>query len=470
MNGRPSSAESRLNAWLDEGPTSGPDDVLAAAHARARSTRQTPGWWLRLRGRTMETTWRARPMPGMGRLGLALLLTLLIAALVGGALIAAGRLLGGPLLFDARPATAAIPQGDDALFAFTSYNGDPALGDLFVVRADGSDGRRVTADELNDWSPAWSPDGGRIAIYSGDQDSVQLRVIGPDGQAKTVADAPGCWSPTSQPPAWSPDGRFIAYIADRDAADGVCDIVFTDVWVVAADGSGEPHRLFADDVTLYSSDPAWGKTGIAVRGGTAEEGGLYLATTADPAAPWGITPTRVDTLTGVDPVSMGWPQWSPDGSRISATPAIIGQPYGSGTIFPLDGSDATVLWPEAAKDAILPDWSADASWASLLVQHAQLSDHAVYRVAVVPLDGGEARLIDTVDLSGNGGPARISPDGTRLLVRAPMGAMPGDVLVITPEGATKTLIRAGQWSSMDWQPVVNPDNPAKNAPEGLPQF
>jgi hypothetical protein len=63
-----------------------------------------------------------------------------------------------------------------------------------------------------------------------------------------------------------------------------------------------------------------------------------------------------------------------------------------------------------------------------------------------------------------------SPDGSRFLLRAPRGATPGHVLVVTADGTTKADIRAGQWSSMDWQPVVNPDNPAANAPEGLPAF
>jgi len=60
---RPSSFEGRLDAYLEEGPTSGPDDLLTSAHARARSTRRRPAWLLALRGTPMDTTWRARPLP-----------------------------------------------------------------------------------------------------------------------------------------------------------------------------------------------------------------------------------------------------------------------------------------------------------------------------------------------------------------------------------------------------------------------
>ena len=37
---RPSELDTRLAAWLEEGPTTGPDEVLSRTFARARSTRQ----------------------------------------------------------------------------------------------------------------------------------------------------------------------------------------------------------------------------------------------------------------------------------------------------------------------------------------------------------------------------------------------------------------------------------------------
>ena len=40
MNRRPSDIDARLSAWLEEGPTSGPEEVLSRTFARARSTRQ----------------------------------------------------------------------------------------------------------------------------------------------------------------------------------------------------------------------------------------------------------------------------------------------------------------------------------------------------------------------------------------------------------------------------------------------
>jgi hypothetical protein len=48
MNRRPSDIDARLVAWLEEGPTSGPEEVLSRTFARARSTRQDRVWLDRL--------------------------------------------------------------------------------------------------------------------------------------------------------------------------------------------------------------------------------------------------------------------------------------------------------------------------------------------------------------------------------------------------------------------------------------
>jgi Tol biopolymer transport system component len=466
---RPSSFDQRLAAWLEEGPGSGPDRVLVEAHARARLTRQRPAWWLWLKGDTMETTMRVRPALPVG-LALALVTAILVTVLAVTALIAGSRTTQrvGP---DARLQAQApiIPTGSGALLAFSSWGAEDTRGDVYVVRADGADGRRITADGLDDWSPAWSPDGGRIAFYSGDDDSVQLRVASADGLV-TLADAPGCWGPTSQAPAWSSDGRFIAYVADRDPGDGVCDVAYTDVFVVAADGSGAPQRLLAESDTRYSASPAWDGDRIALRVSTDAEAQLAVAEVSDPDAPWGLEAEGIDGAVGPDPVALGWPRWAPDGNALAVTLPKPSNGYGLASVVSLDGTSPVGLWGGTEPDVIVPDWSPDGTWLSMLVLRRQLSDYGVYGLAFAAADGSDPRLTGTIDLSGNAGPAMISPDGTRLLVRAPRGAMPGDLLVVGVDGNVETTLHAGQWSSTDWQPVVNPDNPAATAPEGLPAF
>jgi hypothetical protein len=48
MSRRPSDFDARLAAWLEEGPTSGPEEVLSKAFARARSMRQDRVWLRRI--------------------------------------------------------------------------------------------------------------------------------------------------------------------------------------------------------------------------------------------------------------------------------------------------------------------------------------------------------------------------------------------------------------------------------------
>ena len=73
---RPSDLDARLSAWLEEGPTSGPDEVLSRTFARARSTRQD-----RVRLPYLIPHTRFRTMNGM--LKIAAVAILALAAWVG---------------------------------------------------------------------------------------------------------------------------------------------------------------------------------------------------------------------------------------------------------------------------------------------------------------------------------------------------------------------------------------------------
>lgn len=461
---RPSSFEDRLDAFLGEGPSTGPADLLATAHARARSVRQRPGWWLALKGDTMETTWRARPLDLRG-LGYVLLIISVAAALAVGGLVVGSRLLQ----HDGRRAvTLPIPSGPGQLLAFTSWSPGPNGGDLYVVRADGTDGRHLTADPLDDFSPAWSPDGSAIAFYSGDEDSVRLRVISARGIVE-LADAPGCWNPTAQAPAWSPDGRFIAYTVARHPENGVCDSLMNDIYVVPTDHSAGGRRLLAESYSGYATYPAWNGNRIAFAGNSDGLGGLWAASIVDQSQPWDLEPVRIDD-SQADPVGFPWTQWSPGAPELATTYVGKNGPYGNAVVMASDGASTRALWSDPTVDNILPAWSPDGRTLSLHVLVQLLSDHAAYRIAIVGADGSAPRILDTLPVSGNGGPASFSPDGALVAARAENGtAMPGAILIIPIDGSSLPVrIQAAQWSSTSWQPRVNPDNPAVMAPDGLP--
>ncbi|HSG00891.1 MAG TPA: protein kinase, partial [Vicinamibacterales bacterium] len=82
-----------------------------------------------------------------------------------------------------------------------------AQEDLFLLRVDGSEYRRLTDDEARDRAPVWSPDGQRIAFYSDRGGTYQLWTARPDGSDFVqLIDL----ARSTNFPSWSPDGTRLA--------------------------------------------------------------------------------------------------------------------------------------------------------------------------------------------------------------------------------------------------------------------
>ena len=91
-----------------------------------------------------------------------------------------------------------------------------------------------------------SPSGARVILEArGDLFSVPAK----DGQTRNLTDTQGV---RERAPVWSPDGRRVAYLSD---ATGEYEI-----WVRAADGSGEPKKLTSDGAP-WKFSPQWSPDG-----------------------------------------------------------------------------------------------------------------------------------------------------------------------------------------------------------------
>ena len=95
---------------------------------------------------------------------------------------------------------------DGARVAFATRT--ETTGQLWTVRADGTDRRSLTAGTLLDAEPAWSPDGRTIAFRRTEGRELDLMLLDVATGAVRRLALPGAQSQ----PAWSPDGRLLAYV------------------------------------------------------------------------------------------------------------------------------------------------------------------------------------------------------------------------------------------------------------------
>lgn len=91
---------------------------------------------------------------------------------------------------------------------------DRAVGNLWMLRADGSDHQKLTSRELSESSPRWSPAGDRLAFVSSTEEGSEIYIYWlASGKFARVSQLPG--SPSAL--AWSPDGTRLAFSMVVDA-------------------------------------------------------------------------------------------------------------------------------------------------------------------------------------------------------------------------------------------------------------
>ena len=140
-----------------------------------------------------------------------------------------------------------------------------AMDGLYVMRADGSDQRKV-ADVTPSCGISWSPDGTRIA-FSGpsERTDAALFVIGVDGAGLEQITEPGDPGSRDERPAWAPDGRIyftrvvpppIEESLDGESAVGAAGWIARSLCSVESDGGGLKvlQSSLADLGASFSSD------------------------------------------------------------------------------------------------------------------------------------------------------------------------------------------------------------------------
>ena len=116
---------------------------------------------------------------------------------------------------------------------------------------------RITSDALDERSPRVSPDGARVAFYSGRSGHQDIWVVPADGSAEPRQVTFDAFAPDDfrWAPAWAPDSRRIAFVSNAS------DYWHDDVWVVDTE-TLETRRLSRG--IMASTVPAWSPDGTRV--------------------------------------------------------------------------------------------------------------------------------------------------------------------------------------------------------------
>jgi tol-pal system beta propeller repeat protein TolB len=138
---------------------------------------------------------------------------------------------------------APVYSPDGRTIVFASDRGGSDELHLFSMNAEGTDTRRITSG-ASEAAPDFSPDGTRIAYVSQTSGEADIWVADADGSnARSVSSEARVFEYT---PRWSPDGEWIAY--ERYGRE------YPDLFLIRADGSGR-RRL--TDTGSYAGAPGW---------------------------------------------------------------------------------------------------------------------------------------------------------------------------------------------------------------------
>jgi TolB protein len=288
------------------------------------------------------------------------------------------------------------PDGRRIAFVSTRDR-DP---EIYVMDADGSNARRLTAVPGRDAHPYWSPDGSKIVFQSPRENGhTRIFVMNADGSEQRVLTRNEGFCGV---PVWSPDGRTIVFQCTADLARTAADTPWK--LYAAAAGAGEPRPITAGP----GSDqvPNWSPDGRRLVFYSNRSGIDQLYTMAADGGP-------ATALTGTAWANRA-ASWSPDGRSLVFQSERHGSPS---DIYRMQvGSGETTRLTSSGIGHGVPYFSPDGR--SIVYQTRSVSGQ---RIALMNADGSNQRLLLQLFDRPRGAqvhPPRARPDGVRRLYPA----------------------------------------------------
>ncbi|MBP1694334.1 MAG: exported protein of unknown function [Chloroflexi bacterium] len=255
------------------------------------------------------------------------------------------------------PAQTSLVGGGSAMLVFDSTRSGP-YQDLYTMNSNGSDVKRLTHSDSNNFAGPWSPDGQSIVYTGSGLLNSYIATINADGSGLRSLDS--IQGSDEGFPDWSPDGKRIAFTSRRDGNN--------EVYLMNADGSNQVRLTNApgDDFA-----PSWSPDGTQIvfvsdRDQTAGIYDLYIMN-AD-----GSNVKRLTNDTAIDYS----PDWSPDGMMIAFRSDQDGQ--ADIYVINIDGSGRSNLTNNPANDWA-PAWSPDGKY--IAFQTNREGNFEIYRMA-----------------------------------------------------------------------------------------
>jgi Tol biopolymer transport system component len=308
------------------------------------------------------------------------------------------------------------PDGKYLAFPDRSSREEPPA--IFLLSADTLKKRRLTAPPANvigDWSPAFSPDGRRLAFVRwSSEGAADIYLTDVEHGATTRVTLENAFGLGL---AWTPDGQEIVFSSPRSGRVGLWRVPISGgalqpvgvggessapAWIVSAPTiSGRTHRL-AYAHAWYDTN-VW-STRVSRSAGNTTPRLLIASTRTDTGAqfsPDGRRLVFMSDRSGVDeiwtcdtdgsnPVQLtafgrsvtGTPRWAPDSRRV----AFDARPYGQADIFVVDadGGAPRRLTRDPSND-VVPSWSRDGRW--VYFASNRTGSRQVWKV---PAEGGRA--------------------------------------------------------------------------------